>query len=128
MHARRPFRIPGGFVLVATLLVGCSGTPQGPPVDAGHARETLKASLDSWKNGDSPEALKSRQPPIMMQDLDWMAGAKLVDYELTSDGRKAESNLFVPVKLTLRTSKGQVKKEVSYIVGTSPSLTIYREL
>ncbi len=43
--------------------------------------------------------------------------------------RPVESNLHVPVRLTLRDARGkEVRKEVSYVVSTSPHLAVYREL
>jgi len=114
-------------LIVSLLLFGCSGYQHAESVDAERARATLKVSLDAWKSGSSPTALKAGSPSIMVQDLDWITGAKLIDYQVSGDGRKREANLFVPVRLTLRTPKGrEIKKDVSYIIGTSPSLTIYR--
>ncbi len=120
----------GRLALLATalLLGGCSSSPRTAPVDSERARDALKTALDGWKNGEDPATLKARTPSIMVQDMDWMTGSKLVDYQVDGEGRKAESILYVPVKLTLRNPKGQeVKKNVSYLVGTSPSLTIYRD-
>lgn len=110
----------------ATLLAGCSGS-QTAPVDAERARDALKTTLDGWKKGDTPAALKEGSPSITVQDLDWMAGARLVDYQVDGEGKAVEANLYVPVKLTLRTKDGkEVKKNVSYVVGTSPILTVFR--
>lgn len=114
------------FSAAATLLAGCSGS-KNAPVDADRARDALKTTLDGWKKGDSPAALKDGSPSITVQDLDWLAGARLVDYQVDGEGKAVEANLYVPVKLTLRTKDGkEVKKNVSYVVGTSPIVTVFR--
>ena len=105
---------------------GCSVA--GHVVDPERARETLKTALESWKKGDTIESLRAASPPIVAQDFDWMAGNRLVGYEVTGDGKDDDANLRIPVKLTLKTAQGkEVKKSVSYVVGTSPALTVFRE-
>lgn len=130
-------RIPGPrpspalavVALAGLLAVGCSGGA-GPAgrVDAPKAREALRTVLDRWKGGDKPDALKGGSPPIVVQDFDWMGGAALLSYEVDGEGKDDDSNLRIPVKLTLKTPKGQeLKRSVSYVVGTSPSITVFRE-
>jgi hypothetical protein len=70
------------------LLQGCSGgSGRAAPVDPGRAREALKSALESWKKGETPDALKSASPPIVVQDFDWMAGHSLVNYESRARAR-----------------------------------------
>ena len=110
------------------LAAGCSGGGRGAVVDPDRARETLKTALESWKKGDKIEAIRSGSPSIVAQDFDWMAGHRLLKYEVTGDGKDDDANLRIPVKLTLKTLQGkEVKKNVSYVVGTSPALTVFRE-
>ena len=98
-------------------------------MDAAVARGAVKTALEGWKKGDPPAALKNASPAITVQDMDWQAGAKLVDYQVDGDGKDFGPNLHVPVKLTLRTPQGkQIKKSVSYVVGTSPYVTVFRAL
>jgi hypothetical protein len=112
----------------AAMMAGCSGSQRAAPVDASRARVALKTALDGWKKGEAASALKDGSPPIVVQDLDWLAGAKLVDYQVAGEGKEVEANLHVPVDLTLRTPQGkEVKKSVSYVVGTSPYLTVFRD-
>jgi hypothetical protein len=117
-------------IALTALLAGCSGSGGGArPVDAPRAREALKTALDGWKQGVTPASFSTASPAMTVLDLDWMAGAKLVDYQLADDGKDFGPNLHVPVKLTLRTPQGkEVKKSVSYVVGTSPSVTVFRGL
>jgi hypothetical protein len=135
-HASRlaaPGQAPRCFVIslavAFALLGGCSRAPWAGTVDVDRARGALKTALDVWKKGDAPDTLKSSTPAITAQDLDWLGGAKLVDYEVTGDGKSVEANLYVPVTLTLTTAKGkEVKKKVTYIVSTSPYLSVFRTL
>ena len=110
------------------LLAGCSGGGgRSASVNPFRARKTLATALESWKKGEAIDALKSGSPPIVAQDFDWMAGSQLVSYEVTGDGKNDDANLRIPVKLTLLTAQGkEVEKAVSYVVSTSPSLTVFR--
>jgi hypothetical protein len=117
------------MLVAAILFPGCSGEGRrAVPVDPPRAREALITVLDSWKKGDKPNALKSASPPIVVQDFDWMAGQSLISYEVLGDGKDDDANLRIPVRLTLGGPKGNVKKDVSYVVGTSPTLTVFREM
>ncbi len=111
-------------------LAGCSGEGQrAAPVDPGRAREVLRTALESWRRGDPPQALKSASPAIVVQDFDWSAGRKLVGFEVIGDGRDDDANLRIPVRLTMADLAGrEVRKDVSYVVGTSPALTVFREM
>ncbi|MFO0950128.1 MAG: hypothetical protein U0835_27500 [Isosphaeraceae bacterium] len=111
-----------------SILPGCSGSGRAAPVDPSRAREALNTALESWKKGEPIDALKTASPPIVAQDFDWMGGQKLVGFEVTGEGKDDDANLRIPVRLTLRTPQGkEVKKSVSYVVGTSPSLTVFRD-
>src|SRR5262249_30492549 len=118
-----------GLALAWGLASGCSfGPERAAPVDAPRAREALRTALESWKKGELPGALKSASPAITVQDMDWEAGQNLVDYEVVGDGKDDDANLPIPVKLTLVGPKGKkVQKDVKYIVGTSPSVTVFRD-
>lgn len=121
---RRFFLAP----LLATLLMaGCAETIAPTALDPSKAREALKTTLETWKKGDAPDTLKTASPAITAQDLDWLSGAKLVDYQIKDDGKGIDSNLKVPVQLTMKSKDGKdVVKNVHYLVTTSPSLTVFR--
>jgi len=113
----------------AVLLPACScAGGRAAPVDPSRAQNALTTALESWKKGEAIAALKSADPSIVAQDFDWMAGYKLLNYELAGDARDDDANLRIPVKLTLRSPEGkEVQKKVSYVVGTSPTLTVFRD-
>jgi hypothetical protein len=116
------------LVSLVMIAAACSCSSRAAPVDAPRAREALKVALDGWKKGDAPASFANALPAMTVQDLDWMGGARLLDYQLDGDGKETGPNLHVPVGLTIQTPQGkEVKKKVSYIVGTSPILTVFRE-
>ena len=86
-------------------------------------------TLESWKQGEKPGALRDRPPNLTSQDMDWEAGFRLMDYQIVDDGKLDDANLRCPVKLTLRDPQGrEVHKSVKYLVGTSPIITVFREV
>lgn len=117
-----------GLLTALFFVSGCSGS-QAHAVNPSKARESLKIALDHWKNGDDPKSLESSSTPMTAQDMDWNSGAKLLDYEILGDGKEMDLNLFVRVKLKLDPEgKGKaVEKTASYVVGTSPVVTVFRD-
>jgi hypothetical protein len=126
------------WVLVACLgalailfFSGCSGSSHAHDVDPARAKEALKTALERWKNGEDPGSLAKSATPMTVQDFDWMAGAKLMEYQIVDDGKAQDANLRVRVKLTLSNvgkGNGKVEKAVWYLVGTSPSVTVFRDM
>jgi hypothetical protein len=110
----------------------CSGSGQAFAVDVPLARDALKAAMEQWKNGGDLKSVQASGTPVIAQDPEWRAGAKLLDYQILDDGKPEDVNLRVQVKLTLSDSgkdKGKpVEKKASYVVGTSPSVTVYRDV
>lgn len=114
--------------LVLLIATGCGGGPSHP-VDTGTARKTLVETLDRWKSGEKPDDLQKSNPQIVVQDMDWLGGAELVAYEVVGDGEPMDANLLARVKLTLKGKDGKTaEKTVSYLVGTSPVLTVFRDM
>lgn len=121
-----------GLLLVGTLLMaaasGCGGSTQAA-VQPDVARRTLDEVLTGWKNGEKPEAWRTKDPEVVVQDMDWLAGAKLVSYEIQGSGEPRDANLYCKVKLELQqASQPPVTKTVTYVVGTDPVLTVFRAL
>ena len=109
------------------LLAGCAD-PAGTPVNLDVAQQTLTTVMDGWKEGKTPDDLNAETPSIFVQEMEWTNGAKLLDYQIVSD-TEAGPNLNVRVKLKLSDADGKVtEKMVTYVVGTSPTLTVYRNL
>ena len=115
-------------LLITFVSAGCSGSGQDS-VEPNVARETLNTALTAWKSGETPEQLQSRSPAIVVQDMDWTAGAKLHDFALQGDGKAVGANLSIEVELSLVDSKGKTTKpKVWYLVGTDPALTVFRDM
>jgi hypothetical protein len=130
--ASRRHVLAAALAVLATLpMAGCWGSSQAHAVDPPRAREALKTALDAWKSGQSPRSLESSSTPMTIQDFDWAGGAKLVDYQIIDDGRAYDANLRVRVKLVLdgpaKKSGKSAEKAVWYLVGTSPSVTVFRD-
>ena len=124
----------GIAVLVATLLLpGCSGPSRAHAVSEPTARDALKTALDGWKNGETPASFASASSPMIVQDFEWESGKKLLDYQLVDDGKPFDANLRVQVKLTIAGTDGKsasknTEKKVWYLVGTSPKVTVFRDM
>jgi hypothetical protein len=118
-------------VLATVFLAGCSGSVGAHAVNEPQAREALKTALDQWKAGASVESMPSSATRMTVQDFDWAAGAKLVDFEIVDDGKAYDANLRVQVKLSLSspgsTAGKATEKKVWFLVGTSPSVTVFRD-
>jgi hypothetical protein len=120
------------LVLVGVVTIGCvMGCSENgvKTVDADGARQALRSTLESWKKGLTIGSLKEQTPSIVAQDMDWETGATLVKFEVLDDGKDGSVNLRIPVELTIQDKTGkEVTKKVKYMVGTSPSITVFREI
>jgi hypothetical protein len=117
-------------MLAVLMLSGCSGSSRAAAVDPPLAREALKTALDHWKNGEDPKSLVSSATPMTAQDFEWSSGAKLIDYQILDEGHVEDANLRVQVKITLgpQGKSKAVEKKASYVIGTSPSVTVFRDM
>src|SRR5689334_15664131 len=108
---------PPALALLAALAAsGCAENVSATPLDSSKAREALKATLDAWRGGNSVDSLKSNSPPIVAQDMEWQGGSTLSDYQIEGEGQKVDSNLKIPVKLTLKQGGKSASKKVTYLV------------
>jgi hypothetical protein len=119
-------------ILSSTLLSsGCGPdrVQKQAPVNVTVAESTLVKVLDAWKSGQKPDELAKQSPKIVAQDMDWVMGAKLADYKVTGNNVPKDANLISEVELNLVAPDGKEKKKtVKYIVGTSPVLTVFRQM
>ena len=116
--------------LALLAFMGCSNhgdyDPAAHQVDPETARSTLVSVLDGWKAGDKPDAWQQKTPSVVIQDFDWIGGAKLTAYEIVS-AEAVDANLHCQVKLSLSSTEGgDAEKTVTYLVSTSPALTVFR--
>lgn len=116
-----------GLLCSAACCTGCGQRHYKVRPDA--ARETLTMVLDHWRSGETPESLRTATPEIVVQDVAWNGGAKLLEYEVLNEGEARDSNLVVKVKLTLRDKDDKdVKQEVTYLISTDPVRTMHRAM
>lgn len=130
IHSHNVFRAPAVFALALmfTVISGCSD-PVGAPVKLNTAQQILSGAMECWKEGKTPKDLLAASPPVFVQEQEWNDGVTLVDYEIISNDQPVGPNLIATVKLKLEKPAGKVtEKTATYVVGTSPSLTVYRNI
>lgn len=116
-------------VLCVVMAIGCgrSGTPY--PVKTDVAQKTLVSTMESWKEGKTPDSLQKASPSVVVQDMEWASGAKLLAYEVLDGAKAVDANLIAKVKLKLTNASGkEMEKTVTYVVGTAPKLTVFRDI
>lgn len=115
-------------LLVIVGAVGCEQGARRLSLDKPLARESFVTFLDAWKQGERPSALKERSPQIIVGDADWNAGRRLVDYRVLETETDDGTNLHTTAELVLEDAKGREQtQQVTYVVGTSPVITIFRK-
>lgn len=115
-------------LLAAGLFCGCGSSGGAPHFDEAVARNSLTTVLDAWKQGQAPAALQQGSPKIIVGDMQWNAGAKLMDYEVLEPSSNDGSNLRVRVALKLEDATGHSsQRQVEYLVGTSPQITVFSQ-
>jgi hypothetical protein len=122
-------RLAPGLVLALTAglsAAGCGGPTPRPPEPA-EAVAILRAVLEAWQQGERPEALQRRQPPVQAADPDWTQGVRLARFEIEEgQARPSGFDLGCPVKLWLGDGKGAPRR-VRYTVATSPARVVTRD-
>lgn len=114
-------------VVACLFLTGCGRS--NSPTNVPSAQAALKAALESWKAGQSLDSLSQQSPAIVMVDDDWKKGEKLESFEAVAPEVDDGVNLHCKVKLALNNAQGvRRSEEVTYVVGTAPKITIFRDL
>lgn len=131
MHPHVGLRIQMVCVTAATitlLIGGCGGySAEANRVDPELARQTLEEVLTSWQEGATPESWQQKTPQVVVQDMEWKSGKTLKSFEILDGGQAIDANLNCQVKLTLTDGEtGERQRTVTYYVGTSPVLTVFR--
>ena len=107
-------------LLFGILFVGCSsGDAPSYPLDKELARSSVQKAMEAWVSGKTPKELR---PDIVIGDTAWENGKKLTSFEIVADEETTDgSNLYIRVKRKL----GSEESKVTYIVGTTPVVTIF---
>lgn len=120
-------------IVLLTVVVGICGCGSGSgsphPVEPTLARQTLTTVLEGWKEQPSLATWREQHTDIVVQDMDWLMGRQLTSFEVLEEGRAVDANLHCEVRLTLVDSNHKsTEKTVTYLVGTSPKLTVFRQI
>jgi hypothetical protein len=84
--------------------------------------------LQNWQQGGTPEQWRQHDPEVVVQDFDWSDGFKLKRFEMLGPGDPRDANLYCQVRLTLESPKQvELNRIVTYVVGTDPVLTVFRD-
>jgi hypothetical protein len=114
------------LLLCIPVMLGCQKA--NFPTDADLAQRSIEKMLKTWQSGGTAADLKLAQPSIIAVDDDWERKGELLAYEIQPQPFNDGVNMHFTVKLTLKSKQGRdVKKEMVYIVGTHPVITIFRK-
>lgn len=108
--------------LIAGLLIGCDSETQSYPLDKELARASVKRAMQAWVDGKQPKDLK---PDVIVGDSGWEAGKKLLSFEILPEEFTDGSNLHITVIRKFDGGGKSGESKVTYIVGTSPVVTIF---
>ncbi len=115
------------FAAALLFSLGCGRGAVRLSLDREVAHQSLLTFLESWKQGERPEGLKQRSPAIVAGDWAWESGQRIISYRIVGDPTDDGANLHSTVEVTTEGARGRRKKEqITYIVGTSPVITIFR--
>lgn len=120
---------PGLLILLAVpcLFVACSKSLP-PPSEIDQGMTLLNQVLDTWKQGDSPDALASGKPSVRVIDRDWTQGFRLIDYQLVGEPNHYGLEVIQAVTLELEDENGRpLRKEVNYLITTGANPLVARE-
>lgn len=121
-----------GLLIGVLLSVSASGCGQASArdlqVDTNSARNSLQVFLETWKSGREASALKRLPAAIYGTDDDWGRGVQLLDFRVLPDEFNDGANLHLKTELVLKKGRARPRKSrVTYVVGTSPVVTVFRE-
>jgi hypothetical protein len=112
------------LLALATLTAGCGSESQQ---DLVLISDSVVAGLETWKNDQRVDTLRSRSPPIEFHDDDWQRGVRLINYELTKTYRDTDGAPRCAVTLSIQ-SRGKPKTiKVTYQANTSSTIVIARD-
>lgn len=126
--ARRRW-LPTAAALACLGWAGCSSATPAPPPSPAEARHLLSQFLEAWQEGQTPQTLAQRQPPIQGREPEWTAGAQLIEYAIEEEGAPFGNSFLVRARLTLQ-HPGARRPEtlnVLYAVTAGDPIWIVRE-
>lgn len=112
-------------LLVILPLAGCS--KKHPAADVERGRKALQAALESWKNNEPADGLKSLSDPVEYTD-ELRLTHKLVDFTIDKANATDPEVIRYPVALKLQDRKGKSEeRQVVYMVALKTPIVIARD-
>ncbi len=118
------------FLLVCgvSFLSGC-GNRLPENVEADQAGKALRTALEAWKDGKSQAELEAQQPSIIMNEMDWSSGNRLLDFKMNDAGQLDGRQMRWVVQIKLQDKNGKVsERKANYVIDTIPRIVIVRDL
>jgi hypothetical protein len=117
------------FLLICSVgfLSGC-GQRLAENVSPDEAGDALRNALGAWKEGKTPANLEGQQPSIIMNELDWSSGNRLLDFKMNDAGSLDGRQVRWVVQMKLQDKNGKVSdRKATYIIDTIPRIVIVRD-
>jgi hypothetical protein len=112
-------------VLLAALAAGCSKKHSQADVERG--QKALAAALESWKNNEPPDRLKSLPEPVEYKD-ELRLTHRLLDYTVGKSDPTDPEVIRYKVSLRLQDRKGKtVEQEMVFMVAMKSPIVIARD-
>lgn len=112
------------LALPTVVAAGCSKRHDHSRADLDRARQKLEICLNSWKQGEAPEKLRSGSEPIVFTEEGPRNGLKLLDYEILGSEHTDNEAIRFTVKLSVEDSRARrEERQATYAVSlvTSPN-------
>jgi len=111
---------------MATLVAGCSQKKHST-ADVERGQKALSAALDSWKNNEPADRLKTLADPVEYTD-ELRLSHRLVDYTVGKPDPADPEVIRYPVTLKLQDRKGKaVSRDVVFMVAMKSPIVIARD-
>jgi len=111
---------------MATLVAGCSQKKHST-ADVERGQKALSAALDSWKNNEPADRLKTLADPVEYTD-ELRLSHQLVDYTVVKPDPADPEVIRYPVTLKLQDRKGKaVSRDVVFMVAMKSPIVIARD-
>jgi hypothetical protein len=107
------------ILAIGVIAPGCG---RGSASDPSQAANLLKMGLEAWRDGKSPEEIRSK---VEVVDQRWASGVKLENFDI---GESAPQGTDVRCEATLVfvDANGQKRQETAaYTVSVSPPMVVY---
>lgn len=116
------------WLVVVLLTAGCDGTEHFPEGDFDRARGALATALESWKQGEAPETLRSLAEPIDFAEEWPKSGIRLLDYDILDTESTDAEIIRYTVILIVQERRGEPEeRRVTYAVALRTPIVVCRD-